>query len=37
MISAYCIGGDGAPKIANPSGASCSGDGAKTVVACVKK
>ena len=37
MISAYCVGGDGTPKISSTNWASCSGDGAKTVVACVKK
>src|SRR5438105_3930213 len=37
MITAYCIGKDTTPTITSTTAARCEGEGAKTVVACVKK
>jgi len=37
MISAYCIGGDSSPHIADLTGAVCPAEGAKAVVACLHK
>jgi hypothetical protein len=36
MISAYCVGSSASPHISTTTGAACEGDGAKTVIACVK-
>ena len=37
MISAYCIGDSSTARISDMSGASCEGQDAKAVIACVKK
>ena len=37
MISAYCVGDNATAHVSDMSGASCEGEGAKTVIACVKE
>jgi hypothetical protein len=37
MISAYCVGDNATAHVSGMSGASCEGQGAKAVIACLKK